>query len=73
MTNLIKYQTALDKVSEVAPLLMEDSQVVYKRKAEEFIEEVHESKYIKVPLVGIFSAGKVLYLTYLRKSLGCFL
>lgn len=70
MTNLIKYQTALDKVSEVAPLLMEDSQVVYKRKAEEFIEEVHESKYIKVPLVGIFSAGKSSLLNVFTKKPG---
>lgn len=58
MTNLVKYQTALDRVTEVTPLLMGESQEDFKKNADEFINAVHQSKYIKVPLVGIFSAGK---------------
>ena len=58
MTNLSKYQIALDKVSVVSHLLTGKSQEDFKIKAAEFMDEVHESNYIKVPLVGIFSAGK---------------
>ena len=56
--NLSKFQRALDKVSEVAPLLIGDAQAEFKTKSEEFLNAVHESQYIKVPLVGVFSAGK---------------
>lgn len=70
MTNLIRYQTALDKVSEVSPLLMGESQEDFKKKADEFMNEVHESKYIKVPLVGIFSAGKSSLLNVFTKKPG---
>ena len=56
--NLSKFQLALDKVSEVAPLLIGDAQAEFKTKSEEFLNAVHESQYIKVPLVGVFSAGK---------------
>ena len=58
MKNLLKYQVALDKISEVAPLLTCEAQNELKRKSEEFMAEVQESQYIKVPLVGVFSAGK---------------
>lgn len=58
MKNLMKFQVALDKVSEVAPLLTEESQNELKLKSEEFIDEIQEAQYIKVPLVGVFSAGK---------------
>lgn len=58
MNNIIKYQNILDKVTEVSPLLIGESQESLKKKAEEFMNEVEASKYIKVPLVGIFSAGK---------------
>lgn len=58
MNNLIKFQTALDKVSEVSPLLIGEAQDELKQKSEKFIQEVEDSKYIKVPLVGVFSAGK---------------
>lgn len=56
--NLSKFQLALDKVSEVAPLLIGDAQAEFKTKSEEFLNAVQESQYIKVPLVGVFSAGK---------------
>lgn len=56
--NLSKFQRALDKVSEVAPLLIGDAQAEFKTKSEEFLNAVQESQYIKVPLVGVFSAGK---------------
>jgi len=58
MNNLIKYQTALDKVCEVSPLLSEESQNELKAKSEKFLNLVQESQYIKVPLVGVFNAGK---------------
>ena len=54
----MKYQLALDKVSEVSPLLIGEAQQELKVKSEEFMNEVHDSQYIKVPLVGVFSAGK---------------
>lgn len=58
MKNLIKYQLTLDKVSEVSPLLIGEAQEELKIKSEEFMNEVQDSQYIKVPLVGVFSAGK---------------
>lgn len=58
MNNLMKYQIALDKVSEVSPLLIGEAQEEFKIKSEEFMNEVQDSQYIKVPLVGVFSAGK---------------
>ena len=58
MNNVLKYQTALDKVAEVAPLLVGEAQDELKKKSEEFMAEVQDSQYIKVPLVGVFSAGK---------------
>lgn len=58
MNNLMKYQITLDKVSEVSPLLIGEAQQELKVKSEEFMNEVHASQYIKVPLVGVFSAGK---------------
>lgn len=58
MNNLMKFQIALDKVSEISPLLLGDAQNELKVKSEEFLNEVQDSQYIKVPLVGVFSAGK---------------
>lgn len=58
MRNLMKYQVALDKISEVSPLLVSEAQNELKKKTEEFMTEIQESQYIKVPLVGVFSAGK---------------
>lgn len=58
MNSLMKYQIALDKVFEVSPLLLDEAQVELKVKSEEFMNEVQNSQYIKVPLVGVFSAGK---------------
>ena len=58
MNNVLKYQTALDKVAEVAPFLVGEAQDELKKKSEEFMAEVQESQYIKVPLVGVFNAGK---------------
>lgn len=58
MNNVLKYQVALDKVSEVTPLLGSEVQEELKKKSEKFMDEVQDSQYIKVPLVGVFSAGK---------------
>jgi GTP-binding protein EngB required for normal cell division len=54
----MKYQIALDKVNEVSPLLVVEAQNELKIKSEEFLNELQASQYIKVPLVGVFSAGK---------------
>lgn len=58
MNNVMKFQMALDKMSEVKPLLIGEAQNELNEKCEKFIQEVEESRYIKVPLVGVFSAGK---------------
>jgi GTP-binding protein EngB required for normal cell division len=58
MNNLMKYQGILDKVSEAAPLLVGEAKEELRKKSEEFLKEVENSQYIKVPLVGVFSAGK---------------
>ena len=58
MNNMIKFQMALDKVSEVTPLLVGEAVNEFKEQSAKFIEEVQDSQYIKVPLVGVFSAGK---------------
>lgn len=58
MKNVMKYQMALDKVAEVSSLLSSEAQAELKAKSEEFMNEVQDSQYIKVPLVGVFSAGK---------------
>lgn len=58
MNNIMKFQIALDKVSEVSPLLIGEAQAELKAKSKEFMDEVQNSQYIKVPLVGVFSAGK---------------
>lgn len=58
MNNIMKFQIALDKVSEVSPLLIGDAQAELKLKSDELMDEVQNSQYIKVPLVGVFSAGK---------------
>ena len=58
MNKLMKFQIALDKVSEISPLLVGEAQNEFKIKSEEFLNEMQDSQYIKVPLVGVFSAGK---------------
>lgn len=58
MNNIIKFNTAIDKITEVAPLLIEDARKELKEKSDIFLQELQESRYIKVPLVGTFSAGK---------------
>lgn len=58
MNNQLKFQIALDKVSEVTPLLVGEAQKEYQEKSEIFLNEIQDTQYIKVPLVGVFSAGK---------------
>lgn len=58
MNNQLKFQIALDKVAEVTPLLVGEAQNEYKEKSEQFLNEIQESQYVKVPLVGVFNAGK---------------
>ena len=70
MNNLMKYQIAFDKVSEVTPLLVGEATEEFKVKSEEFMNEVHDSQYIKVPLVGVFSAGKSSLLNVFTQKAG---
>lgn len=66
----MKFQTTLDKVSEVSSLLIGEAQNELKQKSEKFIEELQDSQYIKVPLVGVFSAGKSSLLNIFTQKLG---
>ncbi len=70
MNNLMKYQIAFDKISEVTPLLVGEATEEFKVKSEEFMNEVHDSQYIKVPLVGVFSAGKSSLLNVFTQKAG---
>lgn len=70
MNNLLKYQKALDKVSEVSSLLIGDAQTEFRAKSEEFMNDVHDSQFIKVPLVGVFSAGKSSLLNVFTQKAG---
>ena len=58
MNNFIRFQKALDKLSEVSPLLHEEAQKELEVKTEQFMDDLQECQYVKVPLVGVFSAGK---------------
>ena len=69
MTDKIKYQRAIDDINEMLPLI-EGSSVELKKKIEEFSIKLNESEYIKVPLVGVFSAGKSSLLNVFTKKDG---
>lgn len=58
MNNFIKFQKTLDKLSEVSPLLNEDARKELENRKEQFMDDIQECQYVKVPLVGVFSAGK---------------
>ena len=66
----MKYQNALNKVSEVTPLLVGETLNEFKRNSEEFMQEVQDAQYIKVPLVGVFSAGKSSLLNVFTEKVG---
>ena len=70
MNHLMKYQNALNKVSEVTPLLVGETLNELKRNSEEFMQEVQDAQYIKVPLVGVFSAGKSSLLNVFTEKVG---
>ena len=58
MGTTMKFQKALDQVLDFKKILNEDFAKEIQSKANDFMNEVQESQYIKVPLVGVFSAGK---------------
>lgn len=58
METIKKYAPVLERISTVTPLLTTDSQTELKTKLTDFDSTVKECQYVKVPLVGIFSAGK---------------
>ena len=70
MNYVMKYQNALNKVSEVTPLLVGKTLNELKRNSEEFMQEVQDAQYIKVPLVGVFSAGKSSLLNVFTEKVG---
>lgn len=70
MNHVMKYQNALNKVSEVPPLLVGETLNEFKRNSEEFMQEVQDAQYIKVPLVGVFSAGKSSLLNVFTEKVG---
>lgn len=58
MNTQLKFQKILDQVSEIANVLVGNAQHEFNVKVEAFVNEIQDSRYIKVPLVGVFSAGK---------------
>lgn len=58
MTNPQDLKNALLRVSELTPLMIGEAKKEFEKNQEAFINELNGDNYIKVPLVGIFSAGK---------------
>jgi len=58
MTNPLELKNALLRVSELTPLMIGETKKEFEKNQEAFINELNGDNYIKVPLVGIFSAGK---------------
>lgn len=58
MTNPQELKNALLRVSELTPLMIGETKKEFEKNQEAFINELNGDNYIKVPLVGIFSAGK---------------
>ena len=58
MNCIAKLQKSVEEVTGYAPLLLGEAQSELKQKGDELLSEIQESKYIKVPIVGTFSAGK---------------
>lgn len=58
ITNPQELKNALLRVSEFTPLMIGETRNEFEKNQEAFINELNGDNYIKVPLVGIFSAGK---------------
>lgn len=58
MTNPQELKDILLRVSELAPLMLGEARNEFERSQESLLNELNGDTYIKVPLVGIFSAGK---------------
>ncbi len=58
MTNPQELKDALLRVSDFSSLMVGEAKNDFEKSKEIFLNELGESQYIKVPLVGIFSAGK---------------
>lgn len=69
MTDKIRYQKALDDIQEMLPLIDGSSDEI-KKKIDELEIKIQESDYVKVPLVGVFSAGKSSLLNVFTKKEG---
>ena len=58
MTNPQELKDALSRVSDLSSLMVGEAKIDFEKSKEIFLNELGESKYIKVPLVGVFNAGK---------------
>ena len=58
MKNQEKFNQILETIKRHSLLLTEDSQKDLAKRLDDFEIGLEESSYIKVPLVGVFSAGK---------------
>ncbi len=70
MNNTVKFKQAIDEVAKVTPMLVGESQETFKSRSAEFLKDVEESQFIKVPLVGVFSAGKSSLLNVFTQKVG---
>lgn len=66
----MKYQLLLDKITETSPILTDEAKIELKAKSDDFIKDVQDLQYIKVPLVGVFSAGKSSLLNIFTQKAG---
>ena len=58
MENKSKYENAISVLQETKPLLTDEAQKEVDDKIQEFRNKASESQFVKIPLVGVFSAGK---------------
>lgn len=70
MNNTAKFQNAINEMAKVTPMLVGESQETFKSRSAEFLKDVEESQFIKVPLVGVFSAGKSSLLNVFTQKTG---
>ena len=70
MNNTAKFQNAINEMAKVTPMLVGESQETFKSRSAEFLKDVEESQFIKVPLVGVFSAGKSSLLNVFTQKAG---
>ena len=58
MGNNTKFENAILKLQETKPLLIGEAQKEMDEKIADFRKKTNELQFVKIPLVGVFSAGK---------------